>query len=270
MVQHRTPRGKGRGGEKLLHGPDVIAVLQEMGRERMPEQVGRGVPHNPRPPRRSPDGLLYVPLMDVMAALFLGAWVKPTSPGRKEELPAQFARSALVLPVERVRQNDASPPFGQVFLVEFPHALKMPRHTVLQALGQHCQPILPALAIAYDYLVCSEVYLVRHALCKSLLSLATTSRPGIEALRPEADREGLSCWRLDRVEREIPFDVAALKRARDGLLAKDLVAFRPWGPKSIDGSYQMLSAPKGNVAGPRTGGAASLGEALSESLGRRR
>ncbi len=38
-----------------------------------------------------------------------------------------------------------------------------------------------------------------------------------------ADRHGLSCWRLDRVARELPFDVAALKRARDGLVAKDLV-----------------------------------------------
>ena len=85
-----------------------------------------------------------------------------------------------------------------------------------------------------------------------------------------ADREGLSCWRLDRVEREIPFDVAALKRARDGLLAKDLVAFRPWGPKSIDGSYQVLSLPKGEPAAPPTGGVASLGEVLSESLGRQR
>jgi hypothetical protein len=27
-----------------------------------------------------------------------------------------------------------------------------------------------------------------------------------------ADREGLSCWRLDRIEREVPFDVAVLAR----------------------------------------------------------
>jgi hypothetical protein len=85
-----------------------------------------------------------------------------------------------------------------------------------------------------------------------------------------ADRQGLSCWRLDRVERQIPFDVAALKRARDGLVAKDLIAFRPWGPRSIDGSYQVLSLPEVKVAAHRTGGVASLGEVLCESFGKQR
>jgi hypothetical protein len=78
-----------------------------------------------------------------------------------------------------------------------------------------------------------------------------------------ADRKGLSCWRLDRIEREIPFDVRALKRARDGLVAEALVAFRPWRAKSIDGSYQVLSLPKVKAAARRTGGVASLGEVLS-------
>jgi hypothetical protein len=85
-----------------------------------------------------------------------------------------------------------------------------------------------------------------------------------------ADRHGLSCWRLDRMEREIPFDAGALTRARNGLLAKDLVAFRPWRAKSVDGSYQVLSLPKVKAAARRTGGVASLGEVLSGTFEKQR
>jgi hypothetical protein len=75
-----------------------------------------------------------------------------------------------------------------------------------------------------------------------------------------ADKDGLSCWRLDRIEREIPcFDVPTLRRARDGLIRADLIAFKPWSPNSIDGSYQVLSVPP---AIQRTQGFASLGQLL--------
>jgi len=57
-----------------------------------------------------------------------------------------------------------------------------------------------------------------------------------------ADKDGLSCWRLDRIEREMPcFDRSALWRARDRLLELDLVAFRPWRASDPDGVYQVLS-----------------------------
>jgi len=85
-----------------------------------------------------------------------------------------------------------------------------------------------------------------------------------------ADREGLSCWRLDRVEREVPFDVRALKRARERLVAKDLVAFRPWGPKSIDGSYQVLALPEAKTASTPRGITTSLSEVLSGTFEKQR
>ena len=85
-----------------------------------------------------------------------------------------------------------------------------------------------------------------------------------------ADRDGLSCWRLDRIEREIPFDVGELTRARKGLRARDLVAFRPWRTKGVDGSYQVLSLPKLKAAAPRTGGVATLGEVLRGSFEKQR
>ncbi len=75
----------------------------------------------------------------------------------------------------------------------------------------------------------------------------------LERLRPEeiglylflalaADRQGLSCWRLDRIQRAIPcFDRQTLWDARKRLCEHDLIAYRPWRPGDADGSYQMLS-----------------------------
>lgn len=77
-----------------------------------------------------------------------------------------------------------------------------------------------------------------------------------------ADAQGLSCWRLDRIEREVPFDVPRLHRARQRLLALDLLAFCPWHPHALDGSYQLLALPPQDL--PRSKpGCAALGQVLS-------
>jgi hypothetical protein len=78
-----------------------------------------------------------------------------------------------------------------------------------------------------------------------------------------ADAHGLSCWRLDRIEREVPFDAATLRRARDGLIRADLLAFAPWSPHCPDGYYQLLALPPVATA-PRTQGCVPLGALLSE------
>jgi hypothetical protein len=78
-----------------------------------------------------------------------------------------------------------------------------------------------------------------------------------------ADVQGLSCWRLDRIERELPLDAAALRRAREGLLRVDLLAFRPWNTHCPDGSYQVLALPTPPPALQRGSGPVALGSVLS-------
>lgn len=57
-----------------------------------------------------------------------------------------------------------------------------------------------------------------------------------------ADRNGLSCWRLDRIQRAVPcFDRHALWDARTRLSELDLIAYRPWRKDEPDGCYQVLS-----------------------------
>jgi hypothetical protein len=77
-----------------------------------------------------------------------------------------------------------------------------------------------------------------------------------------ADRDGLSCWRIDRMERELPSDAGSLKTARSCLAEKGLIAFSPWSSRSIDGTYQVLSIEPRACPTARRGGVASLSEAL--------
>jgi len=78
----------------------------------------------------------------------------------------------------------------------------------------------------------------------------------LDRLRPEdiglylflalaADRNGLSCWRLDRIHRAMPcFDCHALRDARRRLVELDLLAYRPWRRDEPDGCYQLLSVQR--------------------------
>jgi hypothetical protein len=97
----------------------------------------------------------------------------------------------------------------------------------------------------------------------SILAALTPEEIGLYCfLSLAADAQGLSCWRLDRIERALPIDTARLRRARDGLIRADLLAFRSWNPSSPDGSYQLLSVPPAAPQVPR-GRGASIGEILA-------
>ncbi len=59
-----------------------------------------------------------------------------------------------------------------------------------------------------------------------------------------ADEQGLSCWRLDVMQRTMPaFDFHQFRDARDALVQKRLLAFKPWNPSDPDGVYQLLPVP---------------------------
>ena len=58
-----------------------------------------------------------------------------------------------------------------------------------------------------------------------------------------ADAQGLSCWRLDRIEKMLGHAIARaeLFQARQRLIDHGLIAYRPWSEHSPDGSYQVLA-----------------------------
>lgn len=60
-----------------------------------------------------------------------------------------------------------------------------------------------------------------------------------------ADQRGLSCWRLDRIEKALSsFDRQTLWEARSRLAELDLIAYRPWRSGEPDGCYQVLSVQR--------------------------
>jgi hypothetical protein len=60
-----------------------------------------------------------------------------------------------------------------------------------------------------------------------------------------ADQQGLSCWRLDRIEKALScYDRHALWNARSRLAELDLIAYRPWRKDEPDGCYQVLSVQR--------------------------
>lgn len=81
------------------------------------------------------------------------------------------------------------------------------------------------------------------------------SRNYLQAFAPEelalyffltlaADDKGLSCWRLDVIEKNMPiFHVPLLREARESLVQKNLLAFKPWTTNDPDGVYQLLAVP---------------------------
>jgi hypothetical protein len=59
-----------------------------------------------------------------------------------------------------------------------------------------------------------------------------------------ADQHGLSCWKLDVIEKAMPaFQHTQFCNAREALIRKRLLAFRPWNPSDPDGTYQLLPIP---------------------------
>jgi hypothetical protein len=65
------------------------------------------------------------------------------------------------------------------------------------------------------------------------------------------DQQGLSCWRLDIMQRTMPAFHGLLRwwhehqfrAARDALMQKRLLAFKPWSQNDPDGVYQLLALP---------------------------
>ena len=82
----------------------------------------------------------------------------------------------------------------------------------------------------------------------SILGFLETFTPGEIALyfflTLAADQKGLSCWRLDIMQRTMPaFHFHQFRDARDLLVQKRLLAFKSWSNNDPDGVYQLLALP---------------------------
>ena len=143
--------------EQFLHGADVGPLLQEMGRERVPQCMGTGrlgkarLLHRPLHRLLHGGGGAVVPL-DVAAPRILGPPLR-----RKDVLPSPLCRCIRILPPQSLRHRGRPVPGLQVFLPDGVAFLKLPPERVLKHSGEHRPPIFLALALPHRDLLILEV-----------------------------------------------------------------------------------------------------------------
>ena len=104
-VHHR--RAQVRVTEQLLHHSNVVAVLEQMGRKRMPESVRTHTFGNACLPRRVRHRFLDDRFVNVEPGRWSPFRIGAYARGRKDELPGPLRRCVRVLAVERERQDNA-------------------------------------------------------------------------------------------------------------------------------------------------------------------
>jgi len=107
--------------EQLLHGTNVVPILQEVRGERVPQRVAGGTFVN----LRLPNGLLHHPLdgalVNVMPIRTTVAAITIVTFGCEHPLPSPFSLSVGVFPRKRRRKANASLTFGDcVVVIPFP------------------------------------------------------------------------------------------------------------------------------------------------------
>ena len=122
-IDHR--RLDARVAEQFLDGADVVSVLEQVRRERVPQCMAAHVLCDPGRAGRLLDPANEIVLVDVMAPDGAGVGIDRALVRRKDELPRPLVRRAGVLRVQRIGQLDVAESPGKIPLVKELRALEM-------------------------------------------------------------------------------------------------------------------------------------------------
>jgi hypothetical protein len=111
--------------EQLLHGPDVVAVLQEVCGERVPESVAGRALRDPGRADRVMDRALDHGLVQVMAPALAGLAIDVDAGGGEDPLPGPFTACTGVLAAEGSGELDPPGAAAKITIVEPPDALEV-------------------------------------------------------------------------------------------------------------------------------------------------
>jgi len=90
--------------QQFLNGPDVIAVLEQMGGERVPERVAGSRFHQARPADGLLDGPLQDNLVEVVPSALAGISLYVDTRCGEDPMPSPFPARAWVLPRQSIGQ----------------------------------------------------------------------------------------------------------------------------------------------------------------------
>jgi hypothetical protein len=108
--------------QQLLDGADVVAGFEQMGGERVPQRVTPCVLRDTRATDRLLHGALNDRGVHVMAALLARDLIDPTHLLREHPLPAPLGGRVGALARQGVGHDHATPPRGQIPVVNHLHA----------------------------------------------------------------------------------------------------------------------------------------------------
>ena len=143
--------------EQLLDRADVVTVLEQMGRERVPESVASGGLRDPRAQDGFPHRALQDRLVQVMPPPLPGLGVYVDARGGEHPLPSPLATGVRILAPECVRQRHPAGAGGEVALVLAAHRFDNAPERVVQDGGYHGATIAIAFAGAHHDLIPTEV-----------------------------------------------------------------------------------------------------------------
>jgi hypothetical protein len=143
--------------EQLLYRADVVAVLQQVGGETVPQRVAPDRTVDACRPASGPHCPLDAGRMQVMAAPDAGARAGREIRGREHEAPGEFLPGVRVLPGERMRQLHVRDAAREIALEEPPAPGDGPSQARGECIGQDRAPILVALPAAHRELPPLEV-----------------------------------------------------------------------------------------------------------------
>ena len=143
--------------QELLHSSDVVAILQQVGRERMPKHVRAQRLGKLNPTRRPLDRLLNRRFVDVMTMLDSRPAVEVVGGSGEDPLPAPLAVRIRVLSGQGARQRDLPQPTLQIGFVPLPYEQQVVPQSIGRRGRQHGHPILLALTIPDDDFTAAKV-----------------------------------------------------------------------------------------------------------------
>src|SRR6266700_2402909 len=157
-VDHR--RRDVRMPEQLLHGADVVAIVQQMGGKGMAQRVAGHALVDTGGPRRFLHRALQYRIIEVMAANRSVLRVNGTMFGRKHVLPGPFITGARVLARERERQMHLAVTLAQVARVQSAHLLQVRAQRLHELFRQQRHPVFLSLALAHQDLAVVEIHIL--------------------------------------------------------------------------------------------------------------
>lgn len=144
--------------QKLLHGSDVVAALQEVGREAVSKRMAAGWFVQPGGANRKLDRILHVLLPEVMTARFAAPWISRKARGGKDVLPGPGSGRARIFPLQGMREVNCSATQRQILAVQLANASEVSLKWGFESLGQQGNAVALSFAFANGDLVIAKVY----------------------------------------------------------------------------------------------------------------